>query len=119
MINVIFDMDGTLINSSNAICSAVNEIRQDLNLKTLEHKFIMQTINTPGKDWAKILYNIDNFEHSTFKEGFEKYFIKHYKQSVILYDGVLKVLEFLKDLAIILVPEGLYTTLHKRKLKRH
>ena len=97
MINVIFDMDGTLINSSNAICSAVNEIRQDLNLKTLEHKFIMQTINTPGKDWAKILYNIDNFEHSTFKEGFEKYFIKHYKQSVILYDGVLKVLEFLKD----------------------
>lgn len=29
------------------------------------------------------------------------------------------VLEFLKDLAIILVPEGLYTTLHKRKLKRH
>lgn len=29
------------------------------------------------------------------------------------------MLEFLKDLAIILVPEGLYTTLHKRKLKRH
>lgn len=29
------------------------------------------------------------------------------------------MLEFFKDLAIILVPEGLYTTLHKRKLKRH
>lgn len=29
------------------------------------------------------------------------------------------MLEFFKDLAIIFVPEGLYTTLHKRKLKRH
>ena len=29
------------------------------------------------------------------------------------------MLEFFKDLAIILVPEVLYTTLHKRKLKRH
>lgn len=97
MINVIFDMDGTLINSSNAICAAVNEIRESMNLPVMDNKFIIQTINTPGKDWAKILYNIDNFAHSSFKEGFEKYFIKHYRQSVILYDGVLEVLEWLKS----------------------
>lgn len=94
---VIFDMDGTLINSANAICEAVNEIRKDLNLEPLPHAFIVQTINTPGKDWAKILYNIENFSHSSFKEGFERYFVKHYKQSVMLYDGVLSVLEWLKS----------------------
>ncbi|NDJ27550.1 HAD family hydrolase [Campylobacter sp. MIT 19-121] len=97
MINVIFDMDGTLINSANAISSAVNEIRADLKLAPLEPRFIMQTINTPGKDWAKILYDIDKFEHSSFKDGFERYFIKHYQQSVLLYDGVVEVLEFLKS----------------------
>ncbi|TQR32978.1 HAD family hydrolase [Campylobacter sp. MIT 99-7217] len=96
MINVIFDMDGTLINSANAICEAVNEIRKDLNLKSLEHDFIMQTINTPGKDWAKILYDIDDFEQSSFKDGFEKYFIKHYQQSVILYEGIKETLAYLK-----------------------
>ena len=96
MTAVIFDMDGTLINSANAICEAVNEIRQDLNLEPLPHAFIVQTINTPGKDWAKILYNIENFSHSSFKEGFERYFVKHYKQSVMLYDGVLGVLQWLK-----------------------
>ncbi|TKX28822.1 HAD family hydrolase [Campylobacter sp. MIT 12-5580] len=97
MINVIFDMDGTLINSANAISSAVNEIRADLKLAPLEPRFIMQTINTPGKDWAKILYDIDKFEHSSFKDGFERYFIKHYQKSVLLYDGVIEVLEFLKS----------------------
>ncbi|TQR41305.1 HAD family hydrolase [Campylobacter sp. MIT 12-8780] len=97
MINVIFDMDGTLINSANAISSAVNEIRADLKLAPLEPRFIMQTINTPGKDWAKILYDIDKFEHSSFKDGFERYFIKHYQKSVLLYDGVVEVLEFLKS----------------------
>lgn len=97
MINVIFDMDGTLINSANAISSAVNEIRADLKLAPLEPRFIMQTINTPGKDWARILYDISEFEHSSFKDGFERYFIKHYQQSVLLYDGVIEVLEFLKS----------------------
>lgn len=97
MINVIFDMDGTLINSANAICEAVNEVRVSLNLEPLQHKFIIQTINTPGKDWAKILYNIDNFAHSSFKEGFEKYFIKHYKQSVVLFEGVAEILKWLKS----------------------
>lgn len=97
MITAIFDMDGTLINSANAISSAVNEIRSELNLEPLENGFIMQTINTPGKDWAKELYNIDDFQASSFKDGFEKYFIKHYQQSVILYEGVIEILDFLKS----------------------
>ncbi|EAI2530764.1 HAD family hydrolase, partial [Campylobacter coli] len=47
MINVFFDMDGTLIDSANAISCAVNEIRNELNLSPLSREKIMQTINTP------------------------------------------------------------------------
>ena len=97
MINVFFDMDGTLIDSANAISCAVNEIRLDLNLAPLSREIIMQTINTPNTDWAKELYNIENFHHSNFKEGYEKYFIKHYDQSVVLFKGVKELLEFLKS----------------------
>ncbi len=90
-------MDGTLIDSANAISCAVNEIRQDLNLAPLSREIIMQTINTPNIDWAKELYNIENFHHSNFKEGYEKYFVKHYEQSVVLFEGVKELLEFLKS----------------------
>lgn len=97
MINVFFDMDGTLIDSANAISAAVNEIRrEELKLSPLSRQVIMEVINTPGVDWAKELYDIDNFHHSNFKEGFEKYFIKHYEQSVILFDKIVDLLEFLK-----------------------
>lgn len=119
MITAIFDMDGTLINSANAICAAVNEIRSELGLTPLENALIMQIINTPGKDWAKELYEIENFSASSFKDGFEKYFIKHYQQSVILYEGVREILEFLKSKNAFLAiatnaPQGSLATILKQ-----
>lgn len=119
MITAIFDMDGTLINSANAICAAVNEIRSELSLTPLENALIMQIINTPGKDWAKELYEIENFSASSFKDGFEKYFIKHYQQSVILYEGVREILEFLKSKNAFLAiatnaPQGSLATILKQ-----
>ncbi|QOR00465.1 HAD family hydrolase [Campylobacter sp. 2014D-0216] len=96
MINVIFDMDGTLIDSAKAIVCAVNEIRADLNLEPLKRDFILDTINTPGQNYAKIFYGVDTYSHTSFKEGYEKYFIKHYDQSVVLFDGVVEVLDFCK-----------------------
>ncbi|MBS4240711.1 HAD family hydrolase [Campylobacter vulpis] len=97
MINVFFDMDGTLIDSANAISAAVNEIRAELKLSPMKREDIMRIINTPQIDWAKELYEIKNFNHSSFKEGFEKYFIKHYQQSVVLFEGIKEILDFLKE----------------------
>ncbi|AJC87717.1 HAD family hydrolase [Campylobacter insulaenigrae] len=96
MINVIFDMDGTLIDSANAIVCAVNEIRMDLNLTPLDRDFVLKTINTPDQDYAKILYGITQYSHTSFKKGYEKYFLKHYDKSVVLFDGVVEVLDFCK-----------------------
>lgn len=96
MINVIFDMDGTLIDSAKAIVCAVNEIRKDLGLNALSKDEVLNTINTPNLNYPKILYGVDHFSHSSFKEGYEKYFLKHYDSSVELFDGVLEVLEFCK-----------------------
>jgi len=97
MINVFFDMDGTLINSANAIAFAVNEIRAELGLKAKDKNEIYHIINTPNINWAKELYGLDEFEHSSFKDGFEKYFLKHYEKNVDLFDGVSGLLEFLKN----------------------
>ncbi|AXP08296.1 HAD family hydrolase [Campylobacter hepaticus] len=97
MINIFFDMDGTLIDSANAISCAVNEIHKNLNLEKLAKEKIIQIINTPNIDWAKELYNIKDFNHSNFKKDYEQYFIKHYKKSVVLFDGIKELLIFLKN----------------------
>lgn len=124
MINVFFDMDGTLIDSANAITCAVNEIREELALPPLLRAEILRIINTPGTHWAKELYGKSDFDENGFKDGFEKYFLKHYEKSVILFEGVLEILAFLKEqncyLAIATnAPQNSLTTILKKQNIQH
>lgn len=45
MINVLFDMDGTLLDSERSICEAVNEIRKDMGLPALAYESIQHVIH--------------------------------------------------------------------------
>lgn len=91
MINLIFDMDGTLIDSANAIVNAVNEIRAKLALAPLKRAFIIELMNNPKKDFKKIAYE-NRLDFDT-----EDIFKKHYKESVILYEGVDALLKECKE----------------------
>ena len=88
MLNVIFDMDGTLIDSEDCICAAINEIRADKNLPPLEYDYIKRVTHTPGLGCAKIFYHIDDFPHPSYKMGFEDYFSRHYEQDARLFENV-------------------------------
>lgn len=88
MLNVIFDMDGTLIDSEDCICAAVNAIRKDRNLAPLEYEFIKQTAHTPNVSCAKVFYEIDDFAFPSYKVGFESYFDKAYNDGARLFEGV-------------------------------
>lgn len=92
MINVIFDLDGTLLDSEDSICAAVAEIRNDKNLPPLPKETIQHAIHTPGVNCAKVFYEIANFPHRSYKVGFEPYFKKHYEQSAVLFEGVREML---------------------------
>lgn len=74
MLNVIFDMDGTLLDSEDSICAAIAEIRHDRHLPPLPKSTIQHAIHTPGIDCAKVFYEIENFPHRSYKVGFEAYF---------------------------------------------
>lgn len=118
--NVFFDMDGTLIDSANAITCAVNEIRSKLNLSPLSREDILRHINTPGTNGAKELYGMEDWDVQGFKDGFERYFLKHYEKSVILFDGVLEILDFLKKQGCYLAiatnaPQNSLVTILKRQ----
>lgn len=95
MINVIFDMDGTLLDSEDSICAAIAEIRHDKQLPALPKEAIQHAIHTPGVDCAKVFYEISNFPHKSYKVSFETYFKKHYEQAV-LFEGVREMLQACK-----------------------
>lgn len=97
MLNVIFDMDGTLLDSENSICEAINAIRKDKSLPMLPKETIQHAIHTPNLNCAKIFYEIDDFPHKSYKVGFEDYFTRHYEQSAVLFEGVREMLQICKE----------------------
>ena len=92
---VIFDMDGTLIDSKKDITISVNYIRKiNHNLPPLSEEFVVDAINKEVRNLPKLFYNTENYETAD-RELFEK----HYKEQCIehpyLYDGVKEMLETL------------------------
>ena len=93
---VIFDMDGTLIDSAKAICETVNEVRRELGLEgDLAAKFIVKAINEPGRNLGLDFYGIDKPDMK-LRDNFEAKFKKNYREYAAAYDGVDGLLAGLK-----------------------
>lgn len=91
---IIFDMDGTLIDSSDAICFTINETRQKLGLKDdLKKDFILKTINSLNKNMLKEFFNLEK-PTKEMMENFDKEFNKNYSLYAKKYSCVDEILNF-------------------------
>jgi len=92
---VIFDMDGTLVDSSTTIVNAINHVRSKLNLAPLETDLILEKVNDPELDPAQYFYEVPAFtpEH---EEWFSSYYTENHERELHLYTDVLELLEHLK-----------------------
>lgn len=93
---VIFDMDGTLIDSKKDMTISVNYVRKvNHNLPPLSEDFIVDAINKEHRNLSMLFYNTQTYEKRD-QEVFEK----HYKQQCIehpyLFDGILELLQTLQ-----------------------
>ena len=97
MVVVIFDMDGTLIDSQNDITASINHVRKlNHDLEPLSSDFVVEAINRDQRNLAKMFYNTDIYEDRD-RILFEAHYHKQCTESAVVYDGVLEVVQALHE----------------------
>jgi len=93
---IMFDMDGTLINSGNAIVNTINHVRNKTGLKAMNKDYILDNINDPNINSSEFFYGTQQFtEEQTCL--FDDYYNIHCLNDIVLYDGIKELVEELKD----------------------
>ena len=93
---IIFDMDGTLVNSSLTIANAINHVRQNLGFDPMEQEYILKLVNDHTINPAQTFYHAKAFD-ADHERWFSEYYTKNHDKELVLYEGIRELLERLKE----------------------
>ncbi|MRJ01953.1 MAG: HAD family hydrolase [Epsilonproteobacteria bacterium] len=93
---IIFDMDGTLVDSSSIIANSINYVRQKLGLPPMEKGEILRAVNDTSIHRPSFFYGVPEYgeDHISW---FREYYREHHKSQTKLYPGIRELLEELRD----------------------
>lgn len=95
---ILFDMDGTLINSSHDITVSINYVRNTLYaLNPLDEQFVIDSINAHERNLAALFYETIVYENNA-KELFEAHYWDQCICNVQPYEGIVEMLQDFKAL---------------------
>lgn len=93
---VLFDMDGTLIDSGEDITCSINHVRNALYaLEPLSVREVVHAINAHSRNLAQIFYGVPVYEEAA-RERFETHYYDQCIQNVSAYEGIADVLKRLR-----------------------
>jgi phosphoglycolate phosphatase len=123
---IIFDLDGTLIDSIHDIADAVNYTFEPYGVRKLASEEVAPMV---GEGASKLIQNVlDTFllshpDKETLKRRLLEYYLAHHSDNTQAYPEVLEMLEALRDFKKALVtnkPENLtLAILDKLDLRKH
>lgn len=93
---VIFDMDGTLIDSRHDIAESINHVRKLRGMTPLSEPEITRILNDPDAKSTKALYGTDVYEAAD-RAHFEAHYHEQCLRGLKLFDGVATLLQSLAD----------------------
>lgn len=93
---IIFDMDGTLINSGDVISNTVNYVRTNLGLTIMPKDELLTNINNPDINSSEFFYGTSAFTEEQTKL-FGEYYDNNCISDISLYDGIKELLEEISE----------------------
>ncbi|UFS61365.1 HAD-IA family hydrolase [Sulfurimonas sp. HSL-3221] len=92
---VIFDMDGTLIDSQHDITCSINHVRAANHaLPPIDSGTVVAWINRPVRNLPKLFYGTEHYE-TRDRELFESHYHEQCIQNPVLYPGIRETVETL------------------------
>jgi phosphoglycolate phosphatase len=92
--SIIFDMDGTLLDSSLAMTISVNHVRESYGLVPIEKEYLEFIINEPCVDLPMKLYDVKEYSQE-HRDRFAKHYLANANLHVKPYDGAYELLKSL------------------------
>jgi len=97
---IIFDMDGTLLDSRKDITISINHIRKEhYGLGPLDEDYVVKCINMDERNLPELFYGTKTYQQKD-RELFEIHYAIQCTQNTYLYDGVFQTLKKLKALGV-------------------
>lgn len=92
---VLFDLDGTLVDSAPDLCASLNRIRRSENLAPLPYNVLREYAGSGARGLLKIGFDITDQDprFPEFKERFLSDYQNHCAEKVCCFDGIEQTLE--------------------------
>lgn len=92
---VLFDLDGTLVDSAPDLCASLNRIRRSENLASLPYNVLREYAGSGARGLLKIGFDITDQDprFPELKERFLSDYQNHCAEKVCCFDGIEQTLE--------------------------